>query len=43
MGKKLNSMKLVSTKTNPNSQREKNDDEHGYQRRSELNQNTGAH
>ena len=40
MGKKLNSMKLVSTKTNPNSQREKND---GYQRRSELNQNPRAH
>ncbi len=40
IGKKLDSMKLVSTKTNPNSQREKNN---GYQRRSELNHNPPAH
>jgi hypothetical protein len=40
VGKKLNSMKLVSTKTNPNCQREKND---GYQRRNEFNQNPQAH
>jgi hypothetical protein len=40
MCNKFSCIKLVSTKTNSNCQREKND---GYQRRSELNHNPQTH
>jgi hypothetical protein len=40
MCNKFSCIKLVSIRTNPNSQREKNN---GYQRRNEFNQNPRAH